>query len=218
VDHDRIPWRRLFAARQLWLIMVMYSFYVWGSTFYLTWLHTYLVKGRGLSEGEMTSLSTLPFVLGAVANPLGGFLSDWLSRRLGLKAGRRLMGSTCLVIASGFLLATALTTGKWSGVILLSMGFGVLDLMLSSAWAVCMDVGGKYAGAVSGAMNSFGHIGGATCSVAFGYIVEHYGSYDAPLVLIAAMVLIAAVVFWQIDPSKTLLEDEPPTLPAAAGA
>jgi ACS family glucarate transporter-like MFS transporter len=110
--HDKIPWRRLFAARQLWLIMAMYAFYVWGSTFYLTWLHTYLVKGRGFSESEMAPLSTLPFVLGALANPLGGFLSDLLSRRLGVKAGRRLMGTTCLGVASLFLLATALTTGK----------------------------------------------------------------------------------------------------------
>jgi nitrate/nitrite transporter NarK len=217
--HEGIPWRRLFAAPQLWLIMVMYSFYVWGSTFYLTWLHTYLVKGRGLSEVEMASLSTLPFVLGSLANPLGGYLSDALSRRLGVKLGRRLMGSTCLAVASMFLLATSLTTGKWSGIILLSLGFGVLDLMLPSAWAVCMDVGGRYAGAVSGAMNSFGHIGGTTCSVIFGYMVEHYQSYNAPLMLIAAMVLVAAVLFSRIDPSRPLLEEDAPieaTDPATA--
>jgi nitrate/nitrite transporter NarK len=205
---QEIPWGPLFRAPQLWRIMVMYSFYVWGSTFYLTWLHTYLVKGRGFTEEEMKWISPLPFVLGALANPLGGVLSDQLSRHLGLKVGRRLMGSTCLAVASGFLFATALTTGRWSGILLLAVGFGVLDLMLSSAWAVCMDVGGKYAGAVSGAMNSFGHIGGTLCSVLFGYLVEWYASYDVPLVLIASMVLAAAFLFAWIDPSRPLLESK----------
>lgn len=202
--HAAIPWGRLFSSRQLWLIMVMYSFYVWGSTFYLTWLHSYLVNGRGLSEDEMVYLSTLPFVLGALANPLGGYLSDELSRRFGLKIGRRLMGCTCLTVSAMFLLATALTPGKWSAVILLSLGFGVLDLMLPSAWAVCMDVGGKYAGAVSGAMNSFGHIGGTACSILFGRLAQHY-NYDLPLLVIAGMVLVAAVLFSRIDSSRTLL-------------
>jgi MFS family permease len=205
--HQGVPWGRLFRAPQLWLIMVMYSFYVWGSTFYLTWLHTYLVKGRGFDEDEMKSYSTLPFILGALANPLGGFLSDWLSRRLGLKVGRRLMGSTCLAVGAAFLLATALTTGRYSGIVLLALGFGVLDMMLPSAWAVCMDVGGKYAGAVSGAMNSFGHIGGTTCSVVFGYLVVEGdpASYNTPLVVIAAMVLVAAFLFAWIDPSRPLV-------------
>jgi MFS family permease len=206
--HQAIPWGRLFRAPQLWLIMVMYSFYVWGSTFYLTWLPVYLVEGRGFSKEEMNWIAPLPFVLGALANPLGGVLSDGLSRKLGLKVGRRVMGSTCLAVASLFLLATALTTGRWSGILLLAVGFGVLDLMLSSAWAVCMDVGGKYAGAVSGAMNSFGHTGGTLCSVLFGYLVSWYGSYNAPLFLIAAMVLVAAFLFAWIDPSRPLLRDE----------
>jgi hypothetical protein len=51
----------------------------------------------------------------------------------------------------------------------------------------------------------------------FGYVVQHYESYNAPLVIIACMVLVAAVLFSRIDPSRTLLEDEPAPLPAAAG-
>jgi nitrate/nitrite transporter NarK len=73
-------------------------------------------------------------------------------------------------------------------------------------------VGGKYAGAVSGAMNSFGHIGGTTCSVVFGYLVVEGdpSSYNTPLVVIAGMVLIAAFLFAWIDPSQPLLRKEEP--------
>jgi nitrate/nitrite transporter NarK len=215
--HQAIPWGRLLRAPQLWIIMAMYFCYVWGSIFYLNWLHTYLVKGRGFRNEEMEFYSTAPFILGALANPLGGILSDLLARRLGLKLGRRLMGSTCLAVAALLLLATALTTGRVSGIILLALGFGVMDLMLPSAWAVCLDVGGKYAWVVSGAMNSLGNLGGTICLVLFGYLVVEGdpSSYNTPLVVIAGMVMVAAILFACIDPSRPLLREEPGELAGA---
>jgi len=206
--HAGVPWGRLFRSRQLWLIMAMYSCYVWGSVFYLTWFPQYLMKGRGLSEEEMGVYSSFPFVLGAGGNLVGGFLSDRLSRTHGPLVGRRLLGSVCLAVSALLLFATALTTGKTSGVILLALGFGVMDCMLPSAWAICLDVGQQYAGSVTGAMNTAGQVGGFVCSVLFGYLVKAFGSYDAPLFLIASMVLLSAVLFSLIDPTRQLVPDE----------
>jgi fucose permease len=207
--HINVPWAKLFRSRQLWLIMLMYWCYVWGSMFYLTWFPTYLVKGRGLSEAEMGVYSSLPFIMGALGNLGGGFLCDELSRRLGLSWGRRLIGSASLMGSALLLLATALTTGKTSGVILLALGFGLMDCMLPTAWATCLDVGGRHAGAVTGAMNSAGQAGGVVCTVLFGYLVEAYGDYNVPLFPIAAMVFIAGVLFLWIDPTRPLVEPEP---------
>ena len=115
--HTGIPWRALFRSRALWLIMIMYAFYGWGSYFYLSWLHTYLVKGRGLTEAEMGIFSTLPFILGAGANLLGGWLSDLLVKRFGLRNGRRFLGAFSLAAGSLCVLATALSEGKLMGVV-----------------------------------------------------------------------------------------------------
>ncbi|MBI3280511.1 MAG: MFS transporter [Acidobacteria bacterium] len=214
-SHTGIPWGSLFRSRQLWLVMLMYQFYGWGSYFYLSWLHTYLVKGRGLSEQEMGIFSTLPFVLGASANLMGGWLSDRLCRKYGLRKGRSVVGTAGLLGGALCVLGTALTEGKLSGVLWISIGYGCMDLMLPSAWAICMDLGGRYAGAVSGAMNSAGHVGGFSSSVLFGYIVRHYGSYNAPLLLIAFMLTIAAFVFSRINASRTIVpEDKPMAVPA----
>jgi nitrate/nitrite transporter NarK len=207
-SHAGLPWGTLFRSRQIWLVMLMYQFYGWGSYFYLSWLHTYLVKGRGLTEQEMGIFSTLPFILGAGANLTGGWLSDKLCRKYGLRNGRRLVGACGLTGGALCVLATALTTSKTAGVLLISIGYGSMDLMLPSAWAICMDLGGRYAGAVSGAMNSAGHVGGFSSSVLFGYIVRRYGNYNAPLFLIAAMLTMAAFVFSRIDASKTIVPDE----------
>lgn len=215
-DHGSIPWRRLFQSRALWMIMLMYSFYGWGSYFYLSWLHTYLVKGRGLTETEMGIFSTLPFVLGACANLLGGVLSDYLVCRIGLRNGRRFIGAFSLAAGALCVLATALSEGRLMGVVLISIGYGCMDLMLPSAWAMCLDIGGRYAGAVSGAMNSSGHIGGFTCSVLFGYLVTHFGTYNAPLFAISAMLMVAAFLFSRIDVSHPIVVDEPAAERSAA--
>ena len=44
------------------------------------------------------------------------------------------------------------------------------DLVMPGAWAACMDIGGKYAGTLSGAMNMWGNMGGALSPLAIGYI------------------------------------------------
>jgi MFS family permease len=53
-------------------------------------------------------------------------------------------------------------------------------------------------------MNSAGQFGGFLCTVLFGYIVDRYGDYNAPLLVIAAMLLISAYLFSRIDPEARL--------------
>ena len=207
-SHTGMPWGKLARARRLWIVMLMFSFYDWGSYFYLSWLHTYLVKGRGLTEREMGLFSTLPFILGAAANIGGGILGDHLTKRYGLKRGRRVMGCCGLSLAALFVLSTALTSGKAAGVIFISLGYGAMEMMLPSAWAICLDLGGRYAGAVSGAMNSSGHVGGFLSSVLFGYLVQRFGNYNAPLFAIATMLSVSAFLFSRIDASRPLLRED----------
>jgi ACS family glucarate transporter-like MFS transporter len=204
-----VPWGRLFRAPQLWLLMAMFWCYVWGSMFYLTWFPTYLMKGRGLSEHEVGIYSASPFVLGLLGNLAGGHLSDRLARRFGPRPGRRFIGTVSLGVAAILILVSALTPGKAAAIVLLSLGFGAMDCMLPSAWVMCLDLGKEHAGAVAGAMNSAGQAGGLACSVMFGYLVTASGSYEAPLFVIAAMVLVSAVLFAGIDSTRPLISDGP---------
>jgi MFS family permease len=212
------PWALLFRAPQLWLLMSMYWCYVWGSMFYLTWFPTYLMKGRGLSEQEVGAYAASPFVLGVMGNLAGGHLSDRMARRFGLGLGRRLVGSASLTISAVLILGSALTPGKLSAIVLLSLGFGAMDCMLPSAWAICLDLGKEHAGAVTGAMNSAGQAGGLACSVLFGYLVGATGDYDAPLFVIAAMVFLSALLFARIDSTRPLIPAGPEGLIAGEPA
>lgn len=208
------PWAHLLRSRQLWLIIAMYGSYAWGSWFYFSWLHTYLVKGRGFSESAMAAIAAAAFAFGAVANLAGGYLGDFSVRRFGVTRGRRLIGCSSLSCGALLLLATALTRDPVIATVLISLGLGVTDLMLPSAWAICLDIGGRFTGTVTGAMNTAGQLGGFLCTVLFGYIVSLTGSYHLPLIVIATMLSLSALLFSRIDPSKPLLPE--PKEPAHA--
>ena len=57
---------------------------------------------------------------------------------------------------------------------MLAMGLASFfnDTTLPGSWAACMDVGGKYAGTVSGSMNMLGNFGGMAGPVVVGYILS----------------------------------------------
>lgn len=203
-ERVRVPWRAIVRNRQFWLILTMYWFYVWGSWFFFSWFPTFLERGRGFAKAELTYAVAVPFLMGVIGNIAGGYLSDRFSSRYGLKTGRRLLGSGGLAIASILMFLGGFIPGKLQVFILLSLCFGVMDLMLPSAWAVCLDVGKKYAGAISGAMNTAGNLGGFVCATVFGYVVQATGNYNAPIYIIAAMMFISALLFLRINPEKHL--------------
>jgi ACS family glucarate transporter-like MFS transporter len=202
--HNKLPWSIALRTRNYWMILLMYHTYCWGSYFYLSWLHTFLVKGRGMSQEQMKSLSALPFLVGFCGNLLGGFLSDHLSRRFGLKIGRRTVGAAGLALSGVCMLTTAYTADPVNSVILLALGYGAMDCMLPVSWAVCLDVGKRYAGALSGSMNMAGQLGSFGSSIAFGYLVDYFHSYDLPLKLFSIMLFVSAFLFTRIDPTQEL--------------
>jgi ACS family glucarate transporter-like MFS transporter len=202
--HPPVPWKHLLHQRQIWILFAMYWCYAWGSWFYFGWFPVYLVNGAGFSEAQMGIFTALPFLLGAAGNVLGGFLCDRFAVRFGLKTGRRLIGCVSLTVSALLMIAMTLTHNKAAILALSSLGFGVADLMLPAAWAICLDIGGKHVGTVSGIMNSAGQLGGFVCAVLFGYAVQATGNYQTPVWIVAALVLIAALLFSRIDPTVTV--------------
>jgi MFS transporter, ACS family, glucarate transporter len=205
--HTGLPWGIALRKWNFWKILLMYHFYCWGSYFYISWLHTYLQKGRGFTEGEMAVFSTLPFIAGIGGNLFGGWMSDRLTIRRGLKIGRRVVGATGLTVSGLLMLAAAATPSKWTALACLTIGYGAMDCMLPVSWAVCLDIGKKYGGTVGGTMNMSGQLGSFLSSVAFGYAVTYFGSYNAPLYPMALLLIVSGAFFARIDPTEQLVTE-----------
>ncbi len=89
-------------------------------------------------------------------------------------------------------------------VILLSLVYGAITFQQSGVFGVCLDIGRKHAGSMVGLMNTSAQVGGLLSSVAYGYIVERFDSYDAPFVPMAALLFLGALLWFKIDASSEL--------------
>lgn len=212
----RFPWAVARRSQSVLALLVTAFCYVYVYTFFQTWFHTFLVKGRGFSEGSLV-LSTLPYIVAACANLAGGAASDALVRRLGVRWGRRATGLAGLGCAGLFTLAGMLTRRQILTVVFLAVVYGAITFQQSGVFGVCLDIGHEHAGAMVGLMNTSSQVGGLVSSVAYGYIVDRFGSYDAPFIPMAALLFVGALMWLKIDASEELTA-ELQSLPAPLGA
>jgi MFS family permease len=202
-ESREMPWSTLIASRNLWAVMAVTFCYVYTLSFFQTWLHTYLVKGRGFDEDAL-KLSSLPYVLGAIANLAGGFGCDWLERRVGLKWSRRGVGMAGLSVSAVFMGAAIVLSQPLLLILSISLGYAGLTFQQAAIFSASLDIGGRRGGAVLGFMNTAGQLGGAISSVAFGYLVKFTGSYDAPLVPMAVLLAAGALLWGKVDASRPI--------------
>ena len=97
-----------------------------------------------------------------------------------------------LGIAAASILAVTFTEHWLGALVLLSLAYGGITFQQPTMFAVCLDIGGEYAGAVVGAMNTAAQVGSFVGSLAFGYLVNRYGSYNVPFFPMAALLLRSA--------------------------
>ena len=216
VHAPSFPWRIALRSPSVLSLLVTAFCYVYVYTFFQTWFHTFLVKGRGFSEGSLV-LSTLPYVVAACANLAGGAASDALVRRFGLTWGRRAIGIAGLGCAALFTVAAMIARRQILTLVLLAIVYGAITFQQSGVFGVCLDIGHEHAGAMVGLMNTSSQVGGLLSSVAYGYIVSRFGSYDAPFVPMAALLFLGALLWFKIDASEKLTATLE-ALPAPLGA
>ena len=205
---NAIRWSTLVSNKQFWLICGMYFFYAFGSWFFFSWFPTFMELGRGFDKTELTYAVAVPFVMSMIGNIAGGHLTDKLTNRYGIKVGRKALGSTSLAVSAVCMFLAAFIPGKMAVFVFLSLCFGIFDLMLPSAWALCIDLGKHQAGTLSGAMNTAGNIGGFCCGILFGELVQQSGNYNLPLYMIAVMLIVSAVLFAFINPEKPIISEQ----------
>jgi predicted MFS family arabinose efflux permease len=202
-----MPWGIALRNRTFWQVAVIGASYVYVIGFFQSWLQTYLVRGRGYTEAALV-LSSLPYVVGACANGLGGFASDWLVRRFGLRTGRRALGVVGLGTAAIFMAATVVATdGTWA-LVFLSLSYAGILSQQPNLCAVCLDTGRKHAGAVFGFMNTAANLASAVSSIVFGYMVGYFGSYNVPFIPMVATLCLGTWLWLKVDPAQDVFAEE----------
>jgi len=200
----RVPWSALGRNRSMVGLCAMYGSAIYGWYFYLTWLPTYLLRGRGFDLHQTGWLAALPLLATAAGVFCGGWLSDRLAESWGRRRGRRAPGLVGFPLAAIAVGAAVMTPDPLSSALFIAAAAGLGALGVAPAWAVATEIGGLNAGVVSGAMNMFGNLGGALSPVVVGIFVERSGSWSAPLLTIAALYLVAGACWMLVNPADRL--------------
>jgi ACS family glucarate transporter-like MFS transporter len=203
--HHRFSWK-IFKNTNLLLLMAMYYCYASGAFFFQGWLPTYLQKGRGLNDQEMSFITSFSFVLGAIGCLSGGFVCDYLVKKIGPRWGRAAVALTGLGLSGLFMLISVFVDDNTVATILLSAGLGLMDFTIPASWSTAMDIGGKNAGTITGAMNTAGLFGSTMNTIGFGYLVTAFdNNYNAPVVLLGILLVFGALLWLKIDSTKRIV-------------
>jgi ACS family glucarate transporter-like MFS transporter len=199
-----VPWARFLASPSVWGLCLMYGFVGFSGNFITSLLPVYLRDHRRLSDDTTAWLSGLPLGFGIISCLTGGMLSDWLIRRLGSRTwGRRLVGLVSLGLAAVATLAVLGTQETWLLGLLFSAMFFFNDANMGPAWASCADVGERYAGTLSGAMNMTGAFFGAV-GMAFAGACFHRKLDAVVFVAFACSYLLAAMCWLLVDVTRPI--------------
>jgi len=207
--HGNVPWGVFLRSRQVWMLCWQYFCLSYGWYFYLTWLPTYLREGRHLENLSTAWLSVIPLLFGGLGNPACFLAAGPLTKITGSVAQtRRVMAYIGFAGASGFLLLSTRVDDPTLAMIAIGLASFSNDLVMPGSWATAMDVGGKYAGTLSGAMNMWGNIGGALAPWVNGHILEWTKNDWNPIFYVAAGVYLLGIVCWMfLDPITPLKQE-----------
>jgi MFS family permease len=215
--HAWPSWRVLAGSLTVWAVCAASFFINLGWYFYVTWQPKYWQEVHDIGYADSSWLTGAPFVCGAVGTLLGGRWSDRMLRRgLSRRWSRSLVGISGYLLAGLCILATGFTTRAWQAETLLCLGFLVNDLTVPIIWAVCTDVGGRSAGALSGLMNMVGGIGAVISPILLPHAEEwlrqqqlsHRVCWRILLAGLAVSWFLGALSWLFIDAGKPLVTDK----------
>jgi MFS family permease len=187
-------WRTLATLPVAALLLAAFAYtFMWQ--FYATWFPTYLIERFGYSLSQAGRYASLPFLFGIAGNWIGGYCVDQLSKSLGPRLGRTLLGSAALFISAVALIVGSRDSLPLRSIWELSAAAGLGDIFLSAAWTSSLELGGESAAALSGFMNTASNLGAMFSPVLLGWARERSGSWNFSLTLAACATVLASVVW-----------------------
>ena len=188
------------------LLMLMMQYVAHNFTFFFTvsWFFPYLKGNFDLTKEQTALYAAAPLLCGVLGNWLAGATVDALYRKGSWELSRRLPAIIGFVFgAIGMSLCINMSTPATAVAAMCLAIFGS-DMILSPSWSTCVDIGGKSAGAVSGAMNMIGNLGAFVTSLAFPYLYDWTGTHKPFFYLAAGLNVIAIIMWLRIKPNRTI--------------
>jgi len=209
VAHGPIPWGKFVVSRTVWLLWAQYFCMSYGWYFYITWMPTYLNESfPQLTDLQRTLLNCIPLFFGGLGSIFCGLIASRLARWLGsVPRTRRWSGFIGLTGAAVMLVISIQFKNPLLAVLSVGLASFCNDLAMPGGWGACMDVGGRFAGSLSGSMNMMGNAGGALAPMIVPFVLKAtHDNWNANFLMFAAVYFLGGLCWLFIDPVTPLEE------------
>jgi MFS family permease len=197
-------WGALAKSPNVWFLCLAYFSNSYGSYFVMTWLPTYLAEQRGFQKEQLSLFAGLPLLLSVFGDLSGGAVTDWMTRRFGLRVGRVAVSCIGYAMAGAAMFASVWAATPVLAAILIAVAVAASMFTLSSSWASCMDIGGRNTAVLSATMNTTGQVGSILSPMVAGWIVYRFADWQMPLIIMGGLYWLSAVLWLLVDPRKRL--------------
>jgi MFS transporter, ACS family, glucarate transporter len=205
-----VSWQALLKSPNVQALCLMYFPNSFVFYFCITWLPTYLKEKHHFDASTLGLLAGLPLTLSVLGDLLGGVVTDRVTARFGLRAGRCLVGAAAYLMAGLGLLAAPLCSSSVLAAVLIALAVAAVMFTLGAAWGTCIDIGGRSAGVVSAAMNTAGQVGSLLCPLMVAYTLKWFhNDWNIVLYFMGASFLVGTVCWFLIDPRKPVIANPP---------
>ncbi|MFN3190884.1 MAG: MFS transporter [Aureliella sp.] len=195
---------QMMQSPNLRMLMVQYVAHNFTFFFTVTWFFPYLKESFQLTDEQTAWYTAAPLLCGVLGNWLAGATVDALYRKGKWEMSRRVPAVVGFVFAAtGMSLCINMSTPAAAVAAMCVAIFGS-DMILSPSWSTCVDIGGKSAGSVSGAMNMVGNLGAFVTSLAFPYLYDWTGTHKPFFYLAAALNIVAIFMWFRIRPDRSI--------------
>src|SRR2546429_4950245 len=183
----------------------IFSYFSFGyvAWIFFSWFFIYLAKVRGLDLKVGAFYTTLPFLAMAACSPVGGAISDKLTKLYGKRAGRCGIAVFGLLLTAVFLAFGSQVESARLASVVLAGGAGALYLSQSSFWSVTADIAAGSSGSVSGFMNMGNQFGGALTASLTPAIASRFG-WTTSFCVAAGLSVLGAAAWLLVDPERAL--------------
>lgn len=168
------PWLRLFTDRNLMLFTAAYAALGYFQYIFFYWMYYYFGQVLHLSQSASARYIALLFLVEGAIMPLGGWISDRLTRARGLQIGRRWVPITALSLAAILTYAGVANVGL-TAVACFSLAFGLAACCEGPFWAAVTEIGGANVGSASSILNTGAQVGGFFAPLLTPIIAERFG-------------------------------------------
>lgn len=184
------------ALRDKNILLITISYFCMNYVFYLffSWFFFYLVDVKGFSATDAGMLTAALWILGAVGATAGGFICDFLVRRLGMRLGPRYLTMTALILSAVFLYIGAASDNVAVTVVLLCICFAFNQLTEAPFWVATMAVSGRHAPVATGILNTGGNLPGIIGGMLVPVIANLLG-WEAAIMTGSVFAIIGAVLW-----------------------